>query len=199
MNKCKCDWCNNVPNRSGKGYCRRHYDQIRKYGHVLEARTRTNKNRVIVQGDKAEVIITDCNDVYKATSIIDAEDVNRVLQHRWTLSDNGYVRTYNGTNPVYLHRFLLDYDGELTVDHVNRNKLDNRKSNLRVVTQSVNNYNREAKGYSEVKRNLKKRFCAKIPLGGGAVRHVYYETAEEAHNAYEKAKQELISPPSCGK
>ena len=168
---------------------------MREYGHVLETRTRTNPNRINVVGDVAEVIITDGGDNYKAVTIIDAEDVARVMSHRWTLNGNGYVRTFNSCSPVYLHRFIFNYDGPLTVDHINRNKLDNRKCNLRVVSQSLNNLNNDANGFTKVNRNLKKKYAAKLPIGYRKTKTVYFETAEEAHSAYEAAKRELLPPP----
>ena len=39
---------------------------------------------------------------------------------------------------IYLHRFVLDYDGDLMVDHINGKPLDCRKSNLRLVTHKQN-------------------------------------------------------------
>ena len=41
---CKVDWCNNKPNRSGKKYCRMHYDQIRKYGKIINYRPVGKRN-----------------------------------------------------------------------------------------------------------------------------------------------------------
>lgn len=191
MNKCKCEWCRNVPNRSGNGYCRRHYDQIRKYGYVLDTRVRTNPNRIVVDGDVARLVITDLNDQYVATAIIDSEDVDRVSEHRWTINDNGYVRTFQGTKPLYLHRFICNYSGKETVDHINRDKLDNRKENLRVVSQSVNNLNRSVKGYRRVNRpGLKKQYLVKMYLRNGFRYCKYFETEEEAKEVSAKLRQQ---------
>jgi hypothetical protein len=41
-----------------------------------------------------------------------------------------------------LHRYLLNYTGKDYIDHINNNPLDNRKSNLRIVTSSQNNMNK---------------------------------------------------------
>lgn len=45
---CAVEWCNNKPHPSGKGYCRRHYDQIRKCGKILETRTILDPNDIII-------------------------------------------------------------------------------------------------------------------------------------------------------
>ena len=192
MNKCKCEWCNNVPNRSGKGYCRKHYDQMRKYGHILDVRCRTNKNRVIVDGDIAKIVLTDGKDEKQGIAVVDVVDLERVKEHRWTLNDNGYVRTFIGTTPMYLHRFICDYDGSLTVDHINRDKLDNRRSNLRIVSQTVNNLNKEVKGYRNTKRNLQKPFYVRLHTKSGFSYCKYFATKEEAREAYEKMREVAI-------
>lgn len=196
MNKCKCEWCDNVPNRSGKGYCRKHYDQIRRYGHVLDVRGKRNKNRIIVHEDSADIVITNGQDDLVAVAVVDVDDIERVSAHRWTLNDNGYVRTYNGTKPVYLHRFISNYDGPLTVDHIDRDKLNNRKDNLRIVSQAVNNLNKPACGVQYVNREwLKKRYQVKVYTKSGFRYCKYFETEAEAKQTYEALKRELIDAP----
>jgi hypothetical protein len=84
--------------------------------------------------------------------ILDKEDAIRIDQHTWTGSDNGNGITYvhrktkkgEGGKPrkIYLHRVLAGaVEGEY-VDHINRNPLDNRKSNLRIASRTINNINR---------------------------------------------------------
>lgn len=43
-----------------------------------------------------------------------------------------------------LHRFILNYNGKNFIDHINGNKLDNRKSNLRIVTPKQNSMNKSS-------------------------------------------------------
>lgn len=79
--------------------------------------------------------------------IVDDEDFDKVSKWRWSIHRQGYVfrmkyaggGKYNEKHEiVYLHRFILSSREGQIVDHINRNKLDNRKSNLRYSTKSEN-------------------------------------------------------------
>jgi hypothetical protein len=79
--------------------------------------------------------------------MVDQEDYDRVAAMSWHRGSNGYARhgftRHKKSGMVYLHRMLLGLepgDG-LTGDHINRDKLDNRRMNLRVVTRTGNTQN----------------------------------------------------------
>lgn len=75
--------------------------------------------------------------------VIDAEDFAAVSQYAWCVNHYGYVVRREDKDIVFLHRWLLGLrkgDGRKT-DHINGNRLDNRRSNIRVCTQALNSQN----------------------------------------------------------
>tara|TARA_S200002703_G_scaffold139229_2_gene129837 strand:- start:528 stop:992 length:465 start_codon:yes stop_codon:yes gene_type:complete len=73
------------------------------------------------------------------------------------------------------------------IDHINQNKLDNRICNLRNVTHQANMWNSKGKGYTYHKHS--KKYYAKIRLNNKVISLGYYDTPEEARQAYLNAKQ----------
>ena len=74
--------------------------------------------------------------------IIDSNDLNKITDKTWVYrGEKGfgtYIKCENGYKYTYLHRLLLGEPDGLCVDHINHDKLDNRKCNLRVCTRSEN-------------------------------------------------------------
>ena len=78
----------------------------------------------------------------------------------------------------------------MEIDHINRDRTDNRIENLRLVTPSQNRHNTEAKGYSWNK--ARKKFVARI---GDMGRYIYlgsFDNEEDARGAYLEAKGALM-------
>lgn len=73
------------------------------------------------------------------------------------------------------------------IDHINNNRLDNRIENLREVTHQENTFNRTCKGYSYNKK--KKKFKSLIKNNGISYFLGYYNTENEARQAYLDAKK----------
>lgn len=132
MKECNVKGCNNK--HHAKGYCSKHYTQVRRYGKVLN-RTKYDPNEIIEYEDYAEVILynEECEEVGRA--LIDLDDVERVKKYKWFFSGHGYVVN---SEYVKLHRFITNCPKSMEVDHINHNKLDNRKSNLRICTHQQN-------------------------------------------------------------
>lgn len=104
---------------------------------------------------------------------------------------------YPTTFIVALHRYIMGCtvnDGK-TVDHINRDTLDNRKSNLRICTCEGNAQNHKLrrdsttgyKGVSYWKRD--NNYISQIGYKGKLIFLGYYDTAEEAHAAYCEASK----------
>lgn len=149
---------------------------------------------------------------------IDADDYEKIKKYSWRVHKNhdnrgvgaksilyAFARRFRGESPqaVLMHRFILGIEGENAniskrqVDHINHNGLDNRKSNLRIVTQSQNNQNvrKGVRGkYPNVQWNsitgkfstFIKTETRKIMLGDK------FNTPDEALKVYEKARKEFI-------
>ncbi len=75
--------------------------------------------------------------------LFDKPDLELVQQHVITNSRTGYACIIkNKTKQIPFHNILLNHTPtEITVDHINRNKLDNRRINLRLVDKSIQKIN----------------------------------------------------------
>ena len=98
---------------------------------------RTNTNTYFEQDSFVE-IVTLKNEVI----LVDDEDFSKIRKSSWYVSNRGYVCTRTERKIKYLHRILMNPSEKLQVDHINHNKLDNRKINLRIVTNQQNHFNR---------------------------------------------------------
>jgi len=87
---------------------------------------------------------------------------------------------------------ILNPGNKLEVDHINGETLDNRRSNLRICSRSLNALNKKrARGYSFCKNKNKFRVIIRKNTIG------YFDTPEKAHEAYLNAWRELIGPQNC--
>ena len=113
---------------------------------------------------------------------------------KWCLN-KGYKRINlyheRKTKCYLIHRIIafvflgLDIENKKQIiDHINRDKLDNQVSNLRLVSTQENAFNRNAKGYTK----RYNRYEAKLNISGKYIYLGTYETEELAHNAYLQAK-----------
>lgn len=80
------------------------------------------------------------------TVLMDIEDYERLSPRTLSIGSHGYAQMWTGVTVALLHRWLMDVpDGtgyRLIVDHINRQPLDCRRANLRIVTPSQSNLNR---------------------------------------------------------
>ncbi len=76
--------------------------------------------------------------------LIDADDYDRVSKHTWCFNNNGYFSTIINDKKIYLHRFILGCENDnrnVVVDHINGDRFDCRKDNLRKCDYFVNAWN----------------------------------------------------------
>lgn len=166
-NKKQCRHCDR--RHYGKGLCNKHWYREVYLGGAL-TRTTYDPNEIVVVKDYAEVILYDKKGKECDRTKIDKDDIERVSKHKWRSSERGYVHGKN----TYLHQFIMRATG---IDHINGDRKDNRKCNLRVVSQSQNLMNRRMKGYSKDKWG---KFCVEIEVGGTRYKLGRYSTEKEA-------------------
>lgn len=125
--------------------CNKHNKQMKRHGKILK-RTRYTPNKIKEKDKYAEVILYNKDNKEKARTKIDKEDIEKVKKYKWYYDKNGYVvsDSFDENKTKYLHRYLMKPSKEKIIDHINGNKLDNRKSNLRMVFHSENSINRKS-------------------------------------------------------
>lgn len=120
--------------------------------------------------------------------LIDKEDLPLVSKHNWTYQHSGPGRYYARANhygPLYMHKLICNHDQEHT-DHINRNSLDNRRSNLRGVSASVNLSNRGGYSATGYKGVYLQRRTGRYETSYRGQHIGTFDTVEEAAKAYEK-------------
>jgi hypothetical protein len=135
-------------------------------------------------------------------AFIDEEDAERILCRKWQAEKHGenwYAKAAIGGKKVYMHRLILAVSPGLRCDHINGDGLDNRRSNLREVTHSMNLHNRGPKrgGSSSRYKGVfwqanAKKWMARICVD--RVRHYLGLHSDEisAAQAYDQAALKLI-------
>jgi len=72
--------------------------------------------------------------------LVDLEDYDLVIQYRWSLND-GYAKAcyrYNGhPKTITMHRLITGFIPGTVIRHVNKNRHDNRRSNLQIVRREM--------------------------------------------------------------
>tara|TARA_R110000803_G_scaffold4267_1_gene14551 strand:+ start:597 stop:1085 length:489 start_codon:yes stop_codon:yes gene_type:complete len=111
------------------------------------------------------------------------------------INPNGYLVTRLNSKNFYYHRIvywfahedfdILHYDNTKVIDHIDRDKSNNKLENLRLIPFQHNLWNQKARGWCL----LKGRYVAQVCVDG---KHHYlgtYDTSGEAHSAYLEGKK----------
>lgn len=122
--------------------CGKHYSQYIKYNHFLDASQKTcfDANEYEITPEGVWIYTFNHNNEPSGKFLIDLDDLERVIAHKWRFTRNTYATGVQ--KPILIHRFIMNPSEGEVVDHINGNRQDNRKSNLRVTTQQKNLINK---------------------------------------------------------
>lgn len=138
-------------------------------------------------------------------TLVDADDYDWLNKFKWQMLTTPQGRHYvqrsvkvaGKVHSQFLHRLIMDAPKGMVVDHVNNDGLDNRRSNLRVTTQSRNLMKQtprktstsQYRGVSLYKYTG--RWTAKARVDGREYPLGYFGTEEEAARAYDRLVYDL--------
>ncbi len=138
-------------------------------------------------------------------AIVDDDAYDLLAQIHWTANrrynaDNKYDAVHNkrfgkSVKHYRMARLIMNPPAHLQIDHINRNTLDNRRINLRLVTNQQNQFNRKLsksntsgfKGVSFQPQHSTKPWRAFINIGKKKKHIGYFSTPIEAGEAYDEA------------
>jgi len=133
-------------------------------------------------------------------TIVDRQDHAYLSSCSWRITRAGYVEGKLGGRVVLMHRVVMDLergDG-LEVDHINRDKTDNRSANLRVVDHRQNGQNlplftTNTSGYRGVSWcRQRTKWRARVQMDGKGYHAGFYDSAAAAGEAAAALRKKLM-------
>jgi hypothetical protein len=135
-------------------------------------------------------------------ALVDDDDYERVSQFNWYCNGVGYAYRTAGPRKnrkgIYLHRFIMGEPNGI-IDHINHDKLDCRKANLRVTDKSGNGHNRVRRPLGIYWDKRKKLWMARIKVRGIVYELGRFEDRDAALRARRsgEARFNLYSARTC--
>lgn len=187
--KCKIKGCE--AEHYCRGHCVRHWSQIRRHGKIFGQPDRTpfSPNLFLIENNICRITLFDRKGIKAGVTIIDIEDYNKCKKFKWHLSNRGYATTTINGKPTCLHKLIFPVK---YTDHKDRDRLNNKKNNLRECNQKQNVRNRSPHGktskYKGVCFNKKNnKYYARICYNYKRICLGYFVNEEEAARVYDKA------------
>ena len=179
-----------IPNShlNGKGCNKCGYDTT--VNKIIQ-KTKPRKNYGIIQPDDYKIIPLTKGKFAK----VDNEDFDRLNNYTWSLNCDGYaVNSQVGL----MHRFIINTPNDMKTDHINHDRLYNRKHNLRTCTNQQNQMNRSINvlnnsGYKGVYKYEKyNKWMSRIKINGKTKYIGLYNSPLEAAKSYDEKAKELF-------
>ena len=183
-------------------FCGKHYAQMHEYGVIKRYTVKDKQNEYIVCGKTTKIALRNNRLQIVAYALIDTSDLPKVKQIKWgvrgAFHDDRQCYVQGAGGKYLLHRLILNPPRNMTIDHINHIRTDNRRSNLRIVSfignvhnqlmQKSNNSGVTGVHYIRTRKDLKKRWLAFLDANGKRKCSVWYsfEDAVRARKEMEK-------------
>lgn len=148
----KCEQCGRIVNKqnfhsinyngASMKVCGKHYAQYSTYHKFLDndQTTQYDHNKYEITSDGVWIFCYNRKKELTGKFIIDKEDFEEVIKRKWRFTRGNYCT--GNTKVIQIHTFLMNPDDNQVVDHINGDRTDNRRCNLRVTTQAKNCINK---------------------------------------------------------
>jgi transcriptional regulator with XRE-family HTH domain len=217
---------NHVPNKNLKilseklhveeGYLNKVVNDINTYQPKIKG-----FNTYEIKGDITEIHLENKKG-FKTVTIIDTKNLQKLidLNYHWYLQWDYWKKSYYAATTIRpfedksigktlrLNMLLTNSSGNIVADHINRDTLDNRESNLRIVDKSKNATNRDGANINNKTgvRNVHrikgyKQDSYKVQLMKNGERYVWdfpLDQFEEACQFAEKKRKEIFGKDYAG-
>jgi hypothetical protein len=127
--------------------------------------------------------------------IIDDDDYEDIKIHKWYYNSvKHYVSTVINNKKIYIHRYIMLLHNkdihDKCIDHINNNKLDNRKDNLRICSNKENTRNRKipknnTTGFKGVYKYSNNRFYIKFYFEKKPIAFEIFDNVIDAAKKYD--------------
>ena len=157
-------------------------------------RTRFDCNEIFIHGKECEMYLYDRKGKYKMSTWFDIQDLDKVKKYKWhSMKDKNTFYVKVGSSGLLLHQVILPTKKPLVIDHKDYDGLNNRRSNLRSITnrQNIENSRRNKDKYPGVdffKRTEKWR--SRIYYNEKHIHLGYFDTSVKAFKVRQEFKKE---------
>lgn len=137
--------------------------------------------------------------------IFDSVDYPLVSSKQWHIDSGGYPSTWEGNERLLFHRMVMNAKNTEIIDHINGDKTDNRRGNLRFATPMSNQHNKclsplsqtGYKGITKIQRKNRVLYRASIRVNYKRIYLGEFIDPEEAARAYDEAARFYFGEFAC--
>lgn len=189
---CRCK-CGNIVEVNG---CRLRNGLTRSCGCYQKEQNRKSKHKHNIFYLRENYYVGVTNNTNKEF-YFDIDDYEKIKDICWYENDQGYIMGLINGNHIRMHRYILNINDDKIVDHINQNRADNRKLNLRYATKQTNAINRKANvnnktGIKGIDKISNGKYSARIMINYKTIYLGCFENINDAVKARKDAEKKYF-------